>query len=92
MDKLNFIEEIKQEWEADGWEWIEDECCITLSKDEDPLDMFKEQTICINKYAKTYEYLNLVYYTTDFIALVRKDHQRLIKTFKALGWKVNNNE
>ena len=67
------IEEVKKEWEDDDYIWEEDEFDIKLITKK-PTYYLK---IRIFKNSKTYQGI------INF-----KEHIRLIKTFRALGWEV----
>ena len=76
------LEEIKKEWEDDGWKWLDIYTEIYISKDN--------KQICIDKTYKTISYdcesLRSKQYS---LSLTLQEHIRLTKTFIAKGWKVN---
>lgn len=79
------IEEVKKEWEDDGWEWTENEIYIHITKRDKLLCVVKD--ICITKQDKEYCcYDEDEDYSCLFITF--KEHIRLTKTFRALSWKV----
>ncbi len=81
------IEEVKKEWENDGYTWEEDERFITIYK-EHPLDENIVKEILINKCTKNYECYDAADYDNISLPLTLQEHIRLTKTFRAKGWKV----
>lgn len=85
--KSTTIEDVKKEWEDDGYTWEEDEIFITIYR-EDPLDDNVVKEILINKSRKTYECYDASDYEETSLSLTLEEHIRLTKTFIAKGWKV----
>lgn len=79
------IEEVKEEWEDDGYVWKENEIYIHITKKDKLLCVVKD--ICITKQDKEY-----CCYDEDedysCLNITSKEHIRLTKTFRALGWEV----
>ena len=73
------IEEVKKEWEDDNYKWIEtkDEILLVFLLEHDHKEIF------INKKDKKFACTGI---PTNFITF--KEHIRLTKTFRALGWEV----
>lgn len=78
-DKPDPIEEVKKEWEDDGFKWIEtrDEILLVFLLEHDHKEIF------INKKDKKFACTGI---PTNFITF--KEHIRLTKTFRALCWEV----
>lgn len=72
------LEEVKKEWEDDGWKWEEDVDVFTITKEDIEIIIFKS--------VKQY-YINCnSIFKFGFVNI--QLHQRLTKTFRALGWEV----
>ena len=74
--KPQTLGEIKQEWEASGWNWEEDDLSISLTK--------SSRVITIYKHNKIYDCTR--HNMCKVGALSIQEHQLLTKTFRALGW------
>lgn len=74
------IEEVKKEWEDDGYIWEEDDYRIYLK------NSYNDTKIIIELFSKQY-YIR-EYFSVDYQNVSIKEHIRLTKTFRALGWEV----
>ena len=71
------LEEVKKEWEEEGWSWFMDKICIKLTNKED-------KEIEIHIWLKDIEYAKAYKEFYQYITL--QEHQLLTKTFRALKW------
>lgn len=85
QQKQPTLEEMKKEWEDDGYEWLETNEAIHI------INPSKKNTIQIWKKLKTYSpYSNINY--NEWQPITFKEHTRLTKTLRALDGEVTNNE
>lgn len=78
------IEEVKKEWEDDGWEWKEGGIYIELIKNNEDYNI----EISIDKIDKTYCCFEDDDCDQTSLRITFKEHIRLTKTFRALKWEV----
>lgn len=81
------LEEVKKEWEDAGYKWLEDEYKIELIFMFYTLDYAKN--IYIDKINKNYCCFEEAT-GEGYESITLKEHIRLTKTFKALGWEIED--
>lgn len=80
--KIPALEEVKKEWENDGWKWKEGKIYIELIKNNEDYTI----EISIDKIDKTYCCFEDDDCDQASLRLTLQEHIRLTKTFRALGW------
>lgn len=78
------LEEVKKEWEDDGWKWKEGTIYIELIKNNEDYNI----EISIDKIDKTYCCFEDDDCDQTSLRMTLQEHIRLTKTFRALGWEV----